>query len=66
MIGRAMLYRKKKKICERANFMMKNGSLLYLINSRELCSTSLAFAINEQERARDWRSFLEVILNSKL
>lgn len=31
---------------------MQNGFLLYLINSRELCPTSLAFAIDKQERAR--------------
>lgn len=64
MIGRAMLYRKKRKIHERVNFIMQNGSLLYLINSRELCSMSLAFATDKQERARDWRSLLEIILMS--
>jgi len=53
MIGRAMLYRKKEKNTRKRKFYDAKRSLLYLKNLRELCSTSLTFAIDKQERVRD-------------
>jgi len=53
MIGRAILYRKKEKNTRKSKFYDAKRSLLYLKNLRELCSTSLTFVIDKQERVRD-------------
>lgn len=53
--------KKGGKNTQKNKFFYNEKWIFVIFNSRELRSTILAFAIDEQRRARDWRSLLEII-----